>query len=248
MCTKYIKLCLYYACYVFSSATITRTKPKRWKTFKNAFRRKSRSAAAGTKARKSIMDRFRFRRHNAPPPLKMREQSSSNEPQLANRPLSLNENEVPQDTLKALVDTLPSHSLPATPLTKKKLDQLSISPPESPTYNDPAVTPSPVDVGIIPTIEIGVKDPNVISSDQPSLDVHNTTAKESVSTVKVEQSSSKEVEKLKQQEYIWDKIREVLQEADNDDMSYNTLPEENQEWMQHSSGIEQLRAFLAVCD
>ena len=55
-------------------------------------------------------------------------------------------------------------------------------------------------------------------------------------------------------EFTWDVIKEVLEESDKingisvHNISYDILPEEEQVWMQESCGIEQLRAFLAVCD
>ena len=50
----------------------------------------------------------------------------------------------------------------------------------------------------------------------------------------------------------WDIIRQSLESEgavmSECAISYDQLPEQSQEWMKHSSALEQLRAFLAACD
>lgn len=259
------------------SSVVSRTKPKRWNTFKNAFRIPQRQKAqnpSSSKGRKSIIGRLKLRRHKVPAPLNL-PKDSSREPQLHNRPLSLNEDEIPTDTLEALLDVMPSRSLPATPLTKKRADHLNLSPPDSPIFDNPPSTPStpPASVTTVPAIEIhhsppvektienGFEEPSASNNqEQPAIIIVETPAAPvtpAASTVEPEQVSaaemaiSSEVQKILQQEYTWDRIREVLQEADNhgDNVSYDILPkQDDQEWLQHSNGVDQLRAFLAVCD
>lgn len=55
---------------------------------------------------------------------------------------------------------------------------------------------------------------------------------------------------LKDRKFLWDKIQEVLetaQESTEDPSSYSELPPQEATWMEHSSPVEQLRAFLMVC-
>ena len=54
---------------------------------------------------------------------------------------------------------------------------------------------------------------------------------------------------LKDRQFLWDKIREVLETApeSTENPSYSELPPQETTWTEHSSPVEQLRAFLMVC-
>lgn len=210
------------------------------------------------------MNRLKLRR-NVPAPLTI-SKDSSGEPQFHNRPLSLHGDEIQKDTLEALLDVMPSRSLPATPLAKKRSDHINLSPPESPAFDKPPSPPAIMTT--VPVVEINYHPP--VESTDPTVEsgyekpLSNTgsngvelPAQEQVSSVEPEQTSAanlnNEVQKILTKEYTWDKVREVLQEADKNhcalDISYDVLPKDDeQEWLQHLNGIEQLRAFLAVCD
>lgn len=187
------------------------------------------------------MDRFKLRRSNAPPPLRI----STKEPPFPHRPMSLVDDEIPRDTLAALEDVVPSRSLPATPLARKRTDPLLFSPPESPKFTDPEtplLTPDspatavtiPVEINYVP-VSGGAAEGN-----------HDDEGQKEISSHYVPEAVVKFQERL----FIWDQIRESLESDDcPHDMSYyDVLPKEDQEWMEHTSGVEQLRAFLAVCD
>jgi hypothetical protein len=167
------------------------------------------------------MEKFRLKRSNPPSPLQIR-RGLQEQPQYPNRPLS---DDIPKDMLAALDDIVPSRSLPATPLTKKRSDPTHFSSPESPVFTDP-VTPDS------PTMAIPVEVNDVSASG-----VANDGRLEHI-------NKQDESEKIKGRHFVWDKIRENL---DSDEV-YSQSYEEEQEWMNHSSGLEQLRAFLAVCN
>ena len=205
-------------------------KPKRWKTFRNAFKipqRHQKAPARSSKIikRKTIMERLRLKRSNVPAPLQIRKEF--NEQSLKHdRPLS---DEIPQDTLAALEDVIPSRSLPATPLTRKRSDPTNLSSPESPVLTDPETPNSPA----VMTVPVEVSPVN--------------HAAEAETTFRKQQEASNKIEKFNERKFVWDEIREKLQSADVVGVSHD-LVEEHQEWMIPSSGLEQLRAFLAVCD
>ena len=54
---------------------------------------------------------------------------------------------------------------------------------------------------------------------------------------------------LKDRTFLWDTIREVLETApeSTENASYSELPPQEATWMENSSPVEQLRAFLMVC-
>ena len=54
---------------------------------------------------------------------------------------------------------------------------------------------------------------------------------------------------LKDRLFQWDKIREILETAplSTEEPSYSELPPQEDTWTEHSSPMEQLRAFLVVC-
>ena len=54
---------------------------------------------------------------------------------------------------------------------------------------------------------------------------------------------------LKDRKFQWDRIREVLETApeSTENSLYSELPPQEATWMEHSSPMEQLRAFLMVC-
>ena len=96
-------------------------------------------------------------------------------------------------------------------------------------------------------------------SAKPSLPAKPATVLEkepellSSSSVVVEKEKSKEppVPKyLKDRKFLWEKIQEVLETAEEsteDPSSYSELPPQEATWAEHSSPVEQLRAFLMVC-
>lgn len=205
-------------------------KPKRWKTFRNAFRipqRHQKASARSSKItkRKTIMERLRLRRSNVPAPLQIGKEF--NEQSLKHdRPLS---DEIPQDVLTALEDVVPSRSLPATPLVRKRSDPTPhLSSPETP---DPETPNSPACVMSVP---VEVSYPPV-----------NNDAAEQDSTSGKHLGAPSEIERFNDRQFVWDEIREKLL---SDDTVASEEYQENQEWMAPSSGLEQLRAFLAVCD
>lgn len=191
------------------------------------------------------MDRFKLRRSNAPPPL----QISTKEPPFHDRPLSLIDDEIPRDTLAALEDVVPSQSLPATPLARKRLDPVHFSSPESADPETPLTPDSPTTVITIP-VEINYIPVNGgMPEDNHEDNIRDSDSKEISAHVK--QHVPEAIRKFRERQFVWDKIREYLEaeeEACAHDLSYDVLPKEDQEWMEHSSGMDQLRAFLAVCD
>lgn len=282
------------------------SKPKRWKTFRNAFKipHHTQRRRNSTK-RKTIMERLKLRKSNTPTALKIRTESST-EPQLHDRPLSMIDDEIPKDTLEALLDVMPSRSLPASPLVKKRSDTVNFSPPESPLFIDPLLslppslpTSVPVEVYsftfpetdekadtstaiVIDELSTNTNEEATVSTvmDQPSTSADSTATpaividepptpnndaesdpvpkQESSPEVITTSKDAKEIEsspkvtavkEIEEKVYIWDKIREILHESDQpSNISYDSLPKEEQVWMEHSSGLEQLRAFLDVCD
>ena len=221
---------LVYTFYHHSEKKFSTAKPKRWKTFRNAFKRPQKTRGSTSTAhskitkKKSIMDRFRLRKSSAHPPIQIGkefDEGSSHQ----NRPLSLTEDEFPKNTLAALVDIVPSRSLPATPLAKKRFISEESSPPESPTLADPGTPDSAAGV----MVEVHVSPRELRTSDGEELvpEVHETS-------------------------FTWDIIRHSLESEEavmsECAMSYDQLPEQSREWMKHSSALEQLRAFLAASD
>lgn len=184
-----------------------------------------------------------------PAPLKSGEESSG-EPRLHDRPLSLTDEQMPKDSLEALLDALPSRSLPATPLAKKRSETVNYSPPVSPMFTEPTVSPSS---NIIP-VEINFSSDNLDEianiADETIIKSHkesSTTSNKEVVSASQEDVDPQQI--FLNRELAWDKIREVLQVSSLfSNESYDMLPVEDQEWMKSSSGLEQLRAFLAVCD
>lgn len=241
------------------------------------------------------MDRLKLRRSNAPVPLNIRNESDQHPTHLHDRPLSLIDDQVPRDTLEALLDFVPSRSLPATPLAKKRLDVMQFSPPESPMFTGPE-SPGPESLmftgpespgpespgpGSPGTESPGTESPgpeshgpessgpeSLLSSPElptnsvtmpvgvPGEDLGDVTVAMSEPVGShmptVEHTPSEEIKIFQERNFIWDKIHEVLEESDKvtsaSDMSYDSLPIQDQDWLNHSSGLEQLRAFLAVCD
>ena len=219
-----------------------KSKPKRWKTFKNAFKIPHRHPKAppssalslGSKItkKKSIMDRFRLRRSNAPPPLQIRQE----DPPHHSRPLSLVDDEtIPPDTLAVLVDVVPSRSLPATPLSKRR--HVELSPPESPL----STAPEPDNVVAVP-----IPVPTPMPSSETSKG--NTEKRQSSPP---SETAANATQKFRDQS-LWDKIRDILESDDTaceiTTSSYAQVPEQDQPWLRHSNALEQLRAFLSVCD
>lgn len=136
-------------------------KPRRWKTFRNAFslyqrrHRKStddmlsarvrhhrRSAddvlSAGVTAthkKRSLFGHFR-RRNNHHALTDM-----NSKPHLhSNRPLSMVDNTLTEDALDVLLDSKPSRSLPASPLAKRRNNPSSFCPSEELAFVDPTMT------------------------------------------------------------------------------------------------------------
>lgn len=204
------------------------------------------------------MERLRIRR---PAPLKV-DKESTVEPRQQHRPLSLTDEQVPMDALEVLLDAMPSMSLPATPLAKKRSETVNYSPPLSPMFAEPVASPTSIAVSM-PILSSGDSlDENIMDSND---DIVESVKQDLPATPEIEASacSAKDVQGgtdsdqgavsyLKESQEIgstWDKIREVLQVSDQtQSASSEMLQNEDQEWMEHSSGLEQLRAFLAVCD
>lgn len=197
-------------------------KPKRWKTFRNAFKipqRHQKASAGSSKVtkRKTIMERFRLKRSNVPTPLQIRKE----QPLHYDRPLS---DEIPKDTLVALEDVVPSCSLPATPLARKRSDpdnfSSEFSDPE--TVSTPNVVTVPVEINYVV-----VKEDKELYYGEPEL-----------------QEASSDVKRFQERQFVWDQIRENL-ESDEVICAHSVS---DQELANHLSGLEQLRAFLAICD
>lgn len=178
------------------------------------------------------MERFRLKRSNAPAPLQIRKEFNER-PLHHDRPLS---DEIPKDTLVALEDIVPSCSLPATLLAGKRSASTRSSSPESLMFSDPetALTPNspanlPVEVNYVP-----VKEDEAANEELR----YGETKQQEVPS---------DIERFQERRFVWDQIRENL-ESDEVVCAHSVSCEEDQELMNHSTGLEQLRAFLAVCD
>ena len=70
-----------------------------------------------------------------------------------------------------------------------------------------------------------------------------------VKPAKVEKEEPAVPKYLKDRNFQWDKIREILETAPESTETplYSELPPQKATWMEHSSPVEQLRAFLMVC-
>ena len=242
-----------------------------------------------------------MRRSNAPVPLKIRNESDEQPTHLHDRPLSLVDDQVPRDTLEALLDFVPSHSLPATPLAKKRSDIMQLSPPESPMFTGPESPmftgpESPVFTGPKSPVFTGPESPvftgpeSPVFTDPESLGPESPGPESPLSSPELPTSSvtlpvdddlpdenshdvtvvamdvpvgshskpvttvqpSEEIKRFQERNFVWDKIHEVLEESEKatstSEKSYDSLPDQDQDWLTHSNGLEQLRAFLAVCD
>ncbi len=209
------------------------------------------------------MERLRLRR--TPAPLKLAKESSE-EPRLHHRPLSLTDEQVPMDALEVLLDAMPSRSLPATPLAKKRSETVNYSPPVSPMFAEPTSPASntvsvPVEINSSSgSLDVKNEDAMIMNSNEESLvNVDTQHVEEPTGTEMdvpftgyiVAKESQKDPDPSQEslssfKELTWNEIREILKVSDQ--TQCNILPNEDQEWTKHSSGIEQLRAFLAVCD
>lgn len=196
------------------------------------------------------MERFRLRRHNAPAPLKIRKDSNEEPPQLHSRPLSLIDNEVPKDTLEVLLDAMPSRSLPATPLARKRSDHQQFYPPEPPI----SINVMSALTATVPVVEVNcsspLEHPNITVEDYSSHANSNEKHMESGSTDITKEkfvAVSSEVKKVQEAKYIWDEIREILLSSEQSETQC-ALDNPPIEDLEHASGLEQLRAFLSVCD
>lgn len=158
---------------------------------------------------------------------------------------------------------MPSRSLPATPLTKKRSEHLNLSPPETPIFDTPTPSspPASATVIVVPQIEVNSLPPDDEINTEEKIPQENKVEAPTIEVVRPDIATASadaaaEVQELLQKRCTqWNKVQEVLQEADSnglpldEGMSYDVLPKQDDEvWMQHSSGIEQLRAFLSVCD
>lgn len=192
----------------------------------------SSSSATSSKVtkKKTIMDRFRLKKS-------IRREA----PTLHDRPLS---DEIStQDTLAVLLNADPSRSLPATPLARKRAENIYFSPPESPV-TDPETPLSPDSPANVVTVPVEVNSMRDETSDVTS----PCSSSPSIGTKK---DVEMDIKNFEEQHSMWDKIRKAL-ESDEPvfahDLSYDILPKQDQEWMNESTGMEQLRAFLTVCD
>lgn len=175
------------------------------------------------------MDRLRIRRS----PASRTRGDSLPEQQMSERPQSLHNDEASQDALEVLLDDMPSVSLPATPLTKRREDPVNFSPPSS---------PHSVDVEMLLGEDTSSPRNSQLPTQKPVF-TYETPASE---TLDSEENVGIALEKFKLQRFTWDEINEIL-ESQSSETNHDVLPEEGI-WTTKSSGIEQLRAFLEVCD
>ena len=231
----------------FRVGAVTRTKPKRWKTFKKALRipqRHQKDNPQTTKGKKSIIGKLKLRKRAVPAASSVqKEPGEVHIAQTHDRPLSLTQEDLPLDTVEVLLDAMPSQSLPATPLARKRSLEVNITPPDSPTFVDQSSFPStPLEM----EKEIIEDD---IENEIIEHEAENVTGYAGIKAPILESESREILEK----KYTWDMIRDVLQEADNSTVNVDVsctviVPEQNVEWMQLSTATEQLRVFLSVCD
>ena len=162
---------------------------------------------------------------------------SSEEPRFHNRPLSLIDEQVPMpmDALEALLESQPSRSLPTTPLAKKRSENVNYCPPISPVFAESTESPTNNVLISVPA-EIHCSEDEKKSVGAPCL-----------TSASIHSEPRQEPVQLKKEISAWDQIRELLLKSDQTQpaLSGNS---EGQEWAKHSTGIEQLRAFLSVCD
>ncbi len=125
-----------------SSKSKEATKPKRWRTFKNAFgknrhKKSQENIIAPTTPTKKGTIFGRLKRKTSGATMR---QVNTDTNLHSNRPLSLIEDSMPMDHLEQLLDAQPSHSLPATPLARRRSNPMLFPQLEQKLAIDPTMT------------------------------------------------------------------------------------------------------------
>ena len=86
------------------------------------------------------------------------------------------------------------------------------------------------------------------SVETKSLDT-NTLEPAAKKPEKASTTSTPELPEFLRRKFVWDEIQEVLDSLDEreDKETYDELPPEEPVWLEHSTGVEQLRAFMLTC-
>jgi hypothetical protein len=92
--------------------------------------------------------------------------------------------------------------------------------------------------------------PATVPEKEPEPPVSSSEPIVVVEKAEVEKEEEPPLPKYLDRKFLWDKIQEVLEtapESTEDPSSYSELPPQEATWAEHSSPVEQLRAFLMVC-
>ena len=154
---------------------------------------------------------------------------------------------------------LPLHSLPSLPLLVEGTSEEINIPPGFSVFNDLALKDiDPGSTGILsggPDENFGsifdqIED--VLSQDDNQMPLSTVGADTKIAVAKERETimaDSQLPAPIEGRTFTWDKLRSMLDESDSMPPESSTVVcIENQEWMKHTSGIEQLRSFLEVSD
>lgn len=216
---------------------------------------------------KSFLDRFkRIKRERSDSPSGKADKRDS-----LPRPLSLRSEDTPSLQLRAsMVDPPTAVSVPTTPLSKKRQrekEAASHSPsPATQTPRANSIDPSPQS-----TPEHRIEDaPKHVSTPEteaapifakpkplvkgpkpiPPERVKKSPKRNKESSSSVSQPASDDaLPEILTQQLAWDTIKEMLEALpeESEQLFPDTLPPEDEPWMEKDTPIEQLREFLAIC-
>lgn len=213
---------------------------------------------------KSFLDKFkRVKRDRSNSPRTGRREAALKDEDKATRPHSEDYSRK-QELAVALVDPPTAISVPNSPLTRKRTNSktreertsLSPSPYQTPTpgssgNTSPAGTPERKPKPPLSTPSPPQHTSAPLQPAEPSSPPRRQQAKKQLSPSPLIQhpvTEERAIPEILTQHTFWDDLKTLLDSADDSQPLFpDSLPPQDEPWMEKDTPIEQLREFLAVC-
>jgi hypothetical protein len=180
-----------------------------------------------------------------------------NEPEKTAPPVIVIPEKVERKSEKPALPTKPAAAVsaegkPALPVKPAAIKEKDADPKKS---EKPSLSVKPASVKTKETERKSSKPslpakPATVPEKEPEPPVSSSEPIVVVEKAEVEKEEEPPLPKYLDRKFLWDKIQEVLEtapESTEDPSSYSELPPQEATWAEHSSPVEQLRAFLMVC-